>query len=84
VADRAIREPSLRKRLSAEIPWGSTGRAAVGDRTALQPLSMYLAPIGVTDSTDRRAELFGRTQAIPAGTDPSARVQLVSNAPAIF
>jgi hypothetical protein len=44
----------------------------------------YLPPMGVTDPTDPRAELFGTTQAIPAGTAPTAMVQLVSKAPAIF
>jgi hypothetical protein len=50
----------------------------------LPPLNIYLAPMDVTDPTDPRAQLFGTTEAIPAGTDPTAMVQRVSNASAIF
>ena len=53
----------------------------------LPALSIYLAPatpVNVTDPTDPQAQLFGTTQPIPAGTDPSMMVQLVPNAAAIF
>jgi hypothetical protein len=50
----------------------------------LPTLSIYLAPSGVTDPTDPRAVLFGTVPSIPAGSDPSAQVQLVSNSGAIF
>ena len=48
------------------------------------PLSIYLAPNGVTDPTDSRAQLFGTVPKIPAGSMPTGNVQLVSNAPALF
>ena len=41
-------------------------------------------PTGVTDPTDPQAQLFGTTQPIPAGTNPTMMVQLVSNAAAVF
>jgi hypothetical protein len=50
----------------------------------LPPLSIYLAPSNVTDPTDPRAVLFGTVPSIPAGTDPSAQVQLASNSGAVF
>jgi hypothetical protein len=50
----------------------------------LPPVSIYLAPGGVTDSTDARAVLFGTVPQIPAGTNPSAQVQLVANSGAVF
>ena len=49
------------------------------------PLSIYLAPEGVTDPTDSRAQLFGTVpKPITAGTTPTGNVQLVSNAASIF
>jgi len=48
------------------------------------PLSIYLAPQGVTDPTDSRAQLFGTVPSIAAGTTPTGNVQLVSNAAAEF
>jgi len=58
---------------------------------ALPPLSIYLAPCAtstdcssVTDPTDPRAVLFGTVPSIAAGPDPSAQVQLASNAGAVF
>jgi hypothetical protein len=47
-------------------------------------MSIYLAPDGVTDPTDSRAQLFGTVPPIPAGTNPSGSVQKTSNADAIF
>ena len=51
---------------------------------AVPPLSIYLAPNGVTSPTGAGAQLFGTVPAIPAGTTPSGNVQLVSNAASIF
>ncbi len=51
---------------------------------AVPPLSIYLAPNGVTDPTDSRAQLFGTVPTIPAGSTPNGNVQLVSNAAAVF
>ena len=51
---------------------------------AVPPLSIYLAPQGVTDPTDSRAQLFGTVPSIAAGSTPTGNVQLVSNAGAIF
>ena len=48
------------------------------------PLSIYLAPDGVTDPTDSRAQLFGTVPAITAGSTPTGNVQLVSNAASVF
>jgi hypothetical protein len=48
------------------------------------PLSIYLAPNGVTDPTDSRAQLFGTVPTIPAGSTPTGNVQLVSNAASVF
>jgi hypothetical protein len=50
----------------------------------IPPLSIYLAPDGVTDPTDSRAQLFGTVPTIPAGTKPMGNVQLVSNAASVF
>jgi len=51
---------------------------------AVPPLSIYLAPNGVTSPTGPGAQLFGTVPAIPAGSTPTGNVQLVSNAAAIF
>lgn len=51
---------------------------------AVPPLSIYLAPNGVTSPTGSGAQLFGTVPAIPAGTTPTGNVQLVSNAASIF
>jgi hypothetical protein len=48
------------------------------------PLSIYLAPNGVTDPTDSRAKLFGTVPKIAAGSTPTGNVQLESNAAATF
>jgi hypothetical protein len=48
------------------------------------PLSIYLAPSGVSDPTDSRAQLFGTVPSIAAGTTPTGNVQLVSNAASVF
>ncbi len=48
------------------------------------PLSIYLAPDGVTDPTDSRVQLFGTVPSIAAGTMPMGNVQLVSNAASVF
>jgi len=48
------------------------------------PLSIYLAPNGVTDPTDARAVLFGTVPTIKAGAMPTGNVQLVSNAASVF
>jgi hypothetical protein len=49
------------------------------------PLSIYLAPDGVTDPNDSRAQLFGTVPAIAAmDKPPTANVQLVSNAASVF
>jgi len=50
----------------------------------LPPISIYLAPDGVTDPTDPSAELFGTVPPIPAGSDPMGNVQKTSNADAVF
>jgi hypothetical protein len=50
----------------------------------LPPISIYLAPDGVTDPNDPSAELFGTVPPIPAGTNPSGNVQKTSNADAVF
>ena len=50
----------------------------------IPPLSIYLAPSGVTDPTDPSAKLFGTVPTITAGTTPMGNVQLVSNAAAVF
>lgn len=50
----------------------------------LPPMTIYLAPDGVSDPKDPRAEEFGTIPAIPAGTDPSGMVTLVPNATAVF
>jgi hypothetical protein len=50
----------------------------------LPPMTIYLAPDGVTDPHDSRAVAFGTIPAIPAGTDPSGMVNLVSNAASVF
>jgi hypothetical protein len=51
---------------------------------ALPPVSIYLAPMGITDPTDPKAQLFGTVPSIAAGTDPSGSVNLVPNAGAVF
>jgi hypothetical protein len=48
------------------------------------PLSIYLAPDGVTDPTDSRAKLFGTVPSIAAGTTPTGNVQLTSDAASVF
>ena len=50
----------------------------------IPPLSIYLAPDGVTDPTDSRAQLFGTVPSIPAGSMPSGNVQLEPNAASTF
>jgi len=50
----------------------------------LPPMTIYLAPDGVTDPKDPRAQEFGTIPAIPAMTDPSGMVMLVPNAAAVF
>jgi len=50
----------------------------------LPPISIYLAPDGVTDPNDPSAELFGTVPPIPAGSDPMGNVQKTSNADAVF
>lgn len=50
----------------------------------LPPISIYLAPDGVTDPTDSRATLFGTVPSIPAGSNPSGMVQKTANADAVF
>lgn len=50
----------------------------------LPPMTIYLAPDGVTNPSDTRAMEFGTIPAIPAGTDPSGMVMLVPNAAAVF
>ena len=50
----------------------------------IPPLSIYLAPDGVTDPTDSRAQLFGTVPTVAAGTTPTGNVQLVSNAASVF
>jgi len=50
----------------------------------LPPLTIYLAPSGVTDPHDPTALEFGTIPAIPAGTDPSGMVMLVPNAASVF
>ena len=51
---------------------------------AVPPLSIYLAPNGVTDPTDSRAVLFGTVPSIPAGSMPSGNVNLEPNAASTF
>jgi hypothetical protein len=48
------------------------------------PLSIYLAPNGVTDPTDSRAQLFGTVPTIAAGTTPTGNVKLEPNAATVF
>jgi hypothetical protein len=48
----------------------------------LPALTIYLAPKGVSDTSS--ATEFGTVPSIPAGTDPSANVELVSNANQVF
>ena len=50
----------------------------------LPPMTIYLAPDGATKPSDPGAEEFGTIPAIPAGTDPSGMVMLVSNAAQVF
>lgn len=50
----------------------------------LPPVAIYLAPDGVTDPTDPRAQLFGTVPKIPAGTNPSGAVQKAANADAVL
>jgi hypothetical protein len=50
----------------------------------LPAMTIYLAPDGVTDPTDSRAREFGTIPVIPAMTDPSGMVVLVSNATQVF
>jgi hypothetical protein len=50
----------------------------------LPPMTIYLAPDGVTDPHDARAEEFGTIPGIAAGTDPSGMVMLVANASQVF
>lgn len=50
----------------------------------LPPMTLYLAPDGVTDPHDSRAEEFGTIPSIPAGTDPSGMVILDPNAAQVF
>ena len=50
----------------------------------IPPLSIYLAPQGVTAPTDPRAQLFGTVPMIAAKSMPTGNVQLVSNAAAVF
>jgi hypothetical protein len=50
----------------------------------IPPLSIYLAPDGVTDPTDSRAQLFGTVPSIAAKDTPTGNVQLVSNAASVF
>ena len=51
---------------------------------AVPPLSIYLAPYGVTDPTNSQAQLFGTVPSIAVGSTPSGNVTLVSNAASIF
>jgi hypothetical protein len=48
------------------------------------PISLFLAPAGVTDAADSRAMLFGTMPAVPAGETASGQVQLTSNSGAVF
>jgi hypothetical protein len=48
------------------------------------PISLYLAPAGVTDPADSRAMLFGTIPAVPASETVSGQVQLASNSGAVF
>ena len=50
----------------------------------LPPISIYLAPDGVTDPTDPSATLFGTVPPIQAGTNPTGSVTKTSNADAVF
>ncbi|HEY6476409.1 MAG TPA: hypothetical protein VI456_07480 [Polyangia bacterium] len=51
---------------------------------AVPPLSIYLAPNGVTSPSDPSAQLFGTVPSIAAGATPTGSVQLVTNSAAIF
>jgi hypothetical protein len=50
----------------------------------LPPAIIYLAPNGVTDSTDTRAKRFGTVPVIPAGTTPTGNVSLEPDATTTF
>ncbi|HXJ18962.1 MAG TPA: hypothetical protein VMT03_01925 [Polyangia bacterium] len=50
----------------------------------LPPISIYLAPDGVTDPTDPSATLFGTVPSIQAGTNPTGSVTKTANADAAF
>jgi hypothetical protein len=50
----------------------------------LPPVTVYLAPNGVTDPKDPSAQVFGTIPAVPAGTDPTGNVQKASNADQVF
>jgi hypothetical protein len=50
----------------------------------LPPMTIYLAPDGVTDPTDPTARAFGTIPSIPKMTDPSGMVMLVPNAGQVF
>jgi hypothetical protein len=50
----------------------------------LPPISIYLAPDGVTDPSDPSATLFGTVPSISAGTNPTGSVTKTANADAVF
>jgi hypothetical protein len=50
----------------------------------LPEMTIYLAPDGVTDPTSPLCQKFGTIPSIPAMTDTSGMVQLVSNASQVF
>ena len=70
-----------------QFPGSPAGSYTVSNNTlniGLPPISIYLAPSGVTDPTSSQAQLFGTVPAIAAGTDPSGSVTLVPHASAVF
>jgi hypothetical protein len=50
----------------------------------LPPISLYMAPMGVTDPGDPQAMLFGTVPSVPAGQTTTGQVQLSSNSGAVF
>ena len=48
------------------------------------PISLFLAPAGVTDPADSRVMLFGTVPAVPAGQTASGQVQLSSTSGTVF
>lgn len=84
-------EINLGNSVPSSVPTGNISIASVGYvvtsnslNVDLPPVTIYLAPDGVTKPTDAQAMVFGTIPVIPAGTTPSAAVQKDPNADHVF